>query len=596
MRGIFRRVILCVIGFIILLSGVFIFCGRVEKRSEEALKRSIDENYIKYYTMLVDYSDRIIEGDEKVYDELNKGIKSTDLLESGTYKNALSYYYLRKNDKDNYNKYSEEAIKDYKKAEGGAPLELQTYSYMINNEIANNRYDKALRYCYEAINILNSEDSKYIRASLKDNFKVIINCNFINIFVHNDLGEEAKKYYDNIKDYKEGEEIYEDNKQFIVFSKLVYNDAIGNFEETLDLTLKYHEFAKSRGSKNLEGLRMNIGKALIRVSREDEALEHILAAKKFYNGVDNKMALASAYTVHGEYFEAKENYGKAITLYEDAYKIYEKEGAKEYQKISIEHMNRVAQKGNLDSDISKYLSQYVEIIEENNAKTGMAELFVVMEEINEKTYKSALIAKEDEKTSMEQAATEKIVFIVVLVLGIILLLITLVSLSKEIKNRKLYAKELKKIIDKDFLTNCYSRKYGINKIEELIKEDIGFSVALIDIDDFKKINDNYGHPIGDEALILIGEILNGKFKDSIIPIRYGGEEFLIIFKCEKEEAIKILEEIRVTIEQSFFAGELTLTISGGITEHRGASIEGLINLADMLLYDAKANGKNRISI
>lgn len=573
-----------------------IFISFKKKNNDEIIKSIIEENYQKHYPILVEYTERINDGEDGVFEELNKKIEeATNTLDRGTYKNALSYYYLYKGDYEKHSKFGDEAVEEYRKDEYAQVLMLQTYSYLIHNAVTRNAYDLALKYCYEAIEVLDSNKSKYIDTTLKESFKVVIDCNFINIFVHNKLPEKAKKYYDVVKDYKKGDYVYDTNQWAIVFSKLIYNDAIGDKKETLKLTKEYYELAKETGSQNAEGMKVNIGKAMIREGSIDEALDYLLDAEAFYKNQGKTHFLGDVYIVFGEYYEAKKEYSKALEYYMKAYDLYPAEEIYyNDKKQTAKDIYRVSKEGNSSLDISKYLNEYIKLDETDDSKTGIVGLFSTMEEVNEKSYDSKLKFREQEKAAIEELNEEKKAQIGLLIGSVILLVMILVSLKKEIRDKKMYEKELKNMINKDFLTKCYSRIYGVDKVAKLMKENKKFSVGLIDIDNFKKVNDVYGHLIGDEALIMIGQVLSEEFKGDLTPVRYGGEEFLVIIEGEYEQGLFILERVRNVVEKKIFSDNLSITISGGIKKWSDESFENLVGEADKLLYKAKNSGKNKI--
>lgn len=121
------------------------------------------------------------------------------------------------------------------------------------------------------------------------------------------------------------------------------------------------------------------------------------------------------------------------------------------------------------------------------------------------------------------------------------------------------------------------------------------SVAIFDIDDFKKVNDSKGHIYGDQVLIDVAANIKNSIRISDVAGRYGGEEFMVIFpNTDLETATKISERIRQAIESYSFVDGLKITISGGIKEYEREDMTELINLADKNLYKAKKNGKNQI--
>ncbi len=162
------------------------------------------------------------------------------------------------------------------------------------------------------------------------------------------------------------------------------------------------------------------------------------------------------------------------------------------------------------------------------------------------------------------------------------------------------------ILLKDSLTNIYNRRY----INELLPVNIAisdsidqnFSIIIIDIDLFKKVNDTYGHLVGDIVLKKFASILDECVGDDNNWIaRYGGEEFMIgVHDYTKEKLIDLAENMRKSIEKTTFYYEdikLDITASfgiGSIKDIEKPDVSKLIDLADKNLYKAKNNGRNRV--
>ncbi|NOR58859.1 MAG: diguanylate cyclase [Sulfurimonas sp.] len=157
--------------------------------------------------------------------------------------------------------------------------------------------------------------------------------------------------------------------------------------------------------------------------------------------------------------------------------------------------------------------------------------------------------------------------------------------------------------NRDFLTGLYNRRYFFENMQEYIEDtkESGeqFAVAMIDIDNFKHINDTYGHDIGDKVIISISEILrtNTSYRD--IVARFSGEEFCLVLKnINKYSASDILERLRAEVEKFNFNVEadkiIKFTISIGVAIHSDDTLDETMNNADMMLYNAKQNGKNQI--
>lgn len=173
------------------------------------------------------------------------------------------------------------------------------------------------------------------------------------------------------------------------------------------------------------------------------------------------------------------------------------------------------------------------------------------------------------------------------------------QLSVCIDNTRLYYKAIE-----DDLTGLYRVNYFNKRIQEEIdrfnRYERPFSLIFIDVDDFKKINDTYGHQKGDEVLQKIGHLIKACLRKADIPARYGGEEFSILMpETDQTSAAIGAERLRKSVEQEFLKGEkpLDVTISVGIADYKGGMKKyELIKKADEALYRAKADGKNRIAL
>ena len=170
-------------------------------------------------------------------------------------------------------------------------------------------------------------------------------------------------------------------------------------------------------------------------------------------------------------------------------------------------------------------------------------------------------------------------------------------------------KLISKITDsanRDFLTKLYNRRYFFATADRLYNQSSAtnqvntqaLGIALIDIDFFKAVNDNYGHDSGDAVLVQIAKLLKQHF-EAFTVARYGGEEFIIIFdNYSREECHELLESFRSIVESYVFAipdGELKATVSSGAAMLRESEpLEVIINRADAALYKAKEAGRNQL--
>ncbi len=127
-----------------------------------------------------------------------------------------------------------------------------------------------------------------------------------------------------------------------------------------------------------------------------------------------------------------------------------------------------------------------------------------------------------------------------------------------------------------------------------------FSIAIIDIDDFKKINDTFGHLVGDCVLRNVAHIIKESLRKSDFVFRYGGEEFVVLLPfTELEDAKRVMEKVRINIKKFTHKCEkieLKTTVSIGVAEYEDGinSINELLEIADKKLYIAKKTGKNKV--
>ncbi len=166
--------------------------------------------------------------------------------------------------------------------------------------------------------------------------------------------------------------------------------------------------------------------------------------------------------------------------------------------------------------------------------------------------------------------------------------------------------KLERLANLDSLTGLYNRRATLRKLRELInlanryKEN--FSLIMLDIDHFKRVNDRYGHLTGDEVLEKIATLIRRSIRDTDIVGRYGGEEFIIVLpQTNLSSAWVVAERIRSIIEEAEMkdpAGNVfTVTVSQGLSEwERGEDVNSLISCADEALYKAKGRGRNRVQI
>jgi diguanylate cyclase (GGDEF)-like protein/PAS domain S-box-containing protein len=173
-----------------------------------------------------------------------------------------------------------------------------------------------------------------------------------------------------------------------------------------------------------------------------------------------------------------------------------------------------------------------------------------------------------------------------------------VSTGKDITDRMLLEEKLTEMAMKDKLTNIYNR----HKFDELLNEEYErfkrhqrtLSLVMLDIDHFKRVNDTYGHDVGDLVLVEFCNLIKNCIRKLDKFARWGGEEFMILCpEAKEEDVIKLAQKIRILIENHQFETVGTVTVSAGVTTlNEKDDIKIVLKRLDKALYQAKSNGRN----
>lgn len=157
--------------------------------------------------------------------------------------------------------------------------------------------------------------------------------------------------------------------------------------------------------------------------------------------------------------------------------------------------------------------------------------------------------------------------------------------------------------NRDFLTGLYNRRYFFRTLPDYVAKAVDeqehFAIGMIDIDNFKAINDSYGQNVGDQLIVHVAELLRSNITENDIVARFGGQEFCVFLKDRmNQEALEVYETLRHKIATTPFRlndeEQLSITISIGVALDPEEGLEEGVNSADMMLYHAKQNGRNRV--
>lgn len=165
-----------------------------------------------------------------------------------------------------------------------------------------------------------------------------------------------------------------------------------------------------------------------------------------------------------------------------------------------------------------------------------------------------------------------------------------------------YIREAREAANRDFLTKLYNRRYFYEMAEKMYanakRGNLMLAMAMVDADHFKRINDTYGHDVGDQVLVKMASAIQQAMRESDLLARFGGEEFVcVVVVSEPAEARMAFERIRKVIGDLVInadADVIRVTASIGVSTELGDSLDDMLNEADRLLYIAKQSGRNRV--
>jgi len=252
---------------------------------------------------------------------------------------------------------------------------------------------------------------------------------------------------------------------------------------------------------------------------------------------------------------------------------------KAFEKFAKKHKNEIIGK----DDFEIFENRFAKVFRDNDLKVLKTKNMSIDEEWLEIDNK--LLLFQSKKRPLKCMGTN------IGILGVSRDITSLYEIQKKLEDQA--------IIDE--LTKAYNRKLFNERVKEKIdmykRYESYFCIALFDIDDFKKVNDTYGHDIGDKVLIEVCKIIKNNIRNTDMLFRIGGEEFIVLYpKTYLEDTILLLEKIKEKIKQTEIIKNHPITISIGVTKIQKSDTEqSLFKRVDELMYKSKNGGKDRIT-
>ncbi len=377
-----------------------------------------------------------------------------------------------------------------------------------------------------------------------------------------------------------------------------------SFEEAL-------EYARKLGNQDLLAVCLNnIGEVMRTEGQYRNAMQYFKETLKLFEDAQSKPRIFSSYMNIGYTHMDLEEYDEAETFMLKAYELAKELESKTNQKQITEILAILYEK---TGDFRKSLA-YRKAYDELNQELINAETFQKISDLQaehekENQEKQIELLEKDQEIQSLQIRRQRAIIAISVLAGLFLGAIALVLYRRfrdKVRSNQMLAsayEQMEELARYDELTGLYNRRSVCERMEiEMVRMGRTwrpFSLAMVDVDDFKKINDQYGHACGDAVLQTLGHIIKDVLRLQDVASRWGGEEFLLMLpETDMEGTFILADKIRKRIEATTFEWEgkkINITVTIGISVYdRPGPISACIERADQALYDGKRTGKNRV--
>lgn len=574
------------ISLIIILSIFIGILGLIKFNLDDKVDRDELEENIKLINAECNDVYKDIDGSEAKYLELLE--TEEDSFKRGLYCSALVQIYTLESEYEKVVQYSNDAVENYNKVQGGEYYSIFEKEYLAWSMLNMEKYADSFVAATDLLELVNTYGQDLLNDDERIRAEQLVYSIFIRIYTKFDILDKAEIYYNKLCNMNT-----EGNFKS-VYSKLDYATKINDSELMKVYAEEYYnivlELDKQTNNTVSDSALLDVGIANIALGNYDEAIIQINKAEDYYIRRNDENSLVSTLNAKGNYYNATNDIELANKYYRESIDLASKLQHYESEKLFIEKYINFMEENNIQKDKDIYYKKYYEVSQTLDMDVELTDLLSQIISMNNELSNTRVTLLEN---SVKRNRTSTTLACII----IILLFIIIVRGYFLVKEKNKAKMMLEKIANTDYLTNVSTRSYGEKMLSNELYNNHQFAISIIDIDNFKSINDTYGHNFGDVILKRVTKELKDNIDNSDIIYRYGGEEFVIAFKNKsKEDAKVILDKIREDVHSIKFEDAVQVSFSAGIVKLEEGNIDLSIKKADNLLYKAKNSGKNRIEI
>ncbi|MGL5821968.1 MAG: diguanylate cyclase [Sarcina sp.] len=496
---------------------------------------------------------------------------------------ALGQEYYKQNDINNAIKYLGIVVNAYN-AQGDLKSSVNTIYEILTMGIYTKQYSVVMQYALEGLHNLKSlyiktGDTEYLSDMVGLNYLIATTCNILGDKVY------GQQYFNGGEAIQKSLNMPDTIDMCYVKGDFYYYQ--GSYESSQQWVIDGINLSKNqKNNKDYYKGILYLARAQLKLGNLKGAKENLDLSKTELNKLNSPYMTAEYYYYYAEYYQQNKMWNEAIQYYLKAYDYTKKEPLYE---VNQQILNGLGQCYSQIGDYKKSTEAYQQYIKELNIMSESKEKINATIILNMHNNNPQNILNE---VKVKRTQSDNKILLVIVICFLILIGLLANSYVKKKKNIKILNRQL----NKDTLTKAFNRRYTMGYISRLLKSGKSFTIGMLDIDNYKVVNDTYGHLFGDAVLKKIVKTINIVGGTRIIVCRYGGEEFLIVVDVEnKKIAKRILENIRLGIESLEWEYGNTITASIGSSYAEDCNkVEELIAKADSNLYKAKRTGKNKL--